>query len=363
MPLKRLSVLCLFVFAATASAQGAEKPPFEWKVTGDTVDTFRMELVKHHTPDQATARATVLTYSAYTDNRESASEMMKQVGQKWEAAVMKTLAGHEEQLLTEKARKALKETRQDPEQPAVIRTYEATTVTGESAYPGGVRVETLQTMLEKRKEFGSNKWVEGKREIKRRFYCVLGDGKWRISKIEQEVKDEERKGAKTWQEDSGLLVFMLYAQERNRLRKEIPAARQATPREAAMSLFDCLLPRRDALDDGVHSTGFDEWVGVLQPLFTDSHVNRQKQMVEEWLKQQAAPVKREVDTVTDGEGVKIVKFKPVDEWSGAIELQLRQVGEAWKIDAAGVYEQALDGKGGITWKLKPEPDLYALKWR
>lgn len=363
MPFRRLSVLCLLVFVATASAQGAVKPPFEWKVTGDTVDTFQMELVKHHPPDQATAKATVLTYSAYTDNRESASEMMKQVGEKWEAAVMKTLAKYEEQLLTEEANKALDESRKEPESPTIVRTYEPTKVTRESSYPGGVRVETHQVIHEKRRVIPTSKWIEGTREIKRRFYCVLGDGKWRISKIEQEVKDEETKGAKTWQEDSGLLVFMLYAQERNKLRKEIPAAKQATPREAAMSLFDCLLPRRDALDDGVHSTGFDEWVGVLQPLFTESHVNRQKQMVAEWLKQQPAPVKREIDTVTEEGGVHIVKFKPIDQWSGAIELQVQKVGEVWKVHSAGVYEQALDGKGGIAWKLKPEPDLYALKWR
>lgn len=363
MPIKRLCVLCLLAFVATASAQEGEKPPFEWKVTGDTVDTFKMELVKRHAPEQKSAKAAVLTYSAYTDNRESASEMMKDVGEKWEAAVMKTLATYETQLLTEEANKALDESQEEPEKPPIIRTYKATTVTGEAAYPGGVRVETLQIMHEKRKEFGSNKWVSGKREIKRRFYCVRGDGKWRISKIEQEIKDEEKKGARTWQEDSGLLVFMLYAQELNKLRKDIPAIQQATPREAAMSLFESLLPRRDALDDGVHSTGFDEWVAVLQPLFTESHVNRQKQMAAEWLKQQPAPVKREIDTVTNADGITTVKFKPVDEWSGAIELQIEKVGEVYKIHAAGVYEQGLDGKGGIAWKLKPEPDLYALKWR
>ena len=363
MPIKRMCVLCLLIVVTTVSAQEAEKPPFEWKVTGDTVDTYKMELVRHHAPDQSSAKATVLTYSAYTDNRESAANMMKQVGEKWEAAVMKSLAEYESQLLTEKANKALEESQKAPEKPAIIRTYEATTVTGELAYSGGVRIETQQRIQEKRRVIPTSKWIEGTREIKRRFYCVRADGDWRISKIEQEAKDEENKGAKTWQEDSGLLVFLLYAQSLNKSRKEIPPIKQSTAREAAMSLFNSLLPRRDSLDDGVHATGLDEWVGVLEPLFTTSHVNRQRNMVEEWLKQQPAPAKREIDTVTETDGITIIKFKQIDEWSGAIELQVQKVGEIYKIHAAGVYEQGLDGKGGIVWKLKPEPDLYSLKWR
>ncbi|MBZ0138089.1 MAG: hypothetical protein K8I27_17165 [Planctomycetes bacterium] len=357
------ALFCLLPVVTAVSAQLAEKPPFEFKVSGDTVDTFKMELVKHYVPDQSLPSAAVLTYSAYTDNRESAAGMMKTVGEKWEAAVMKSLDDYESRLLTVDAVKALDGSRQKPEPPTIIRTYQPTEVAATKQQDDSTMVETLQVMLEKRKEFGSNKWIEGKREVKRRFYCVPGDGKWRINKIEQEVKDEENKGAKTWQEDSGMLVFMLYASELKKQRKEIPAIKQGTPREAATSLFDSLLPRRDAMDEGVHSTGLDAWIGVLQPLFTESHVNRQKQMVEEWLKQQPVPVEREIDTITEADGITTVKFKPVDEWSGAIELQVEKVGEVYKIHAAGVYEQGLDGKGGIAWKLKPEPDLYALKWR
>jgi hypothetical protein len=359
----RMIIFCLCLAGSFVAAEGS-KPPFEWKVSGETVDEFSLELVRNHTLDQSTAEATVLTYAAYTDNRESTARMMKQVGDKWEAAVMKSLRAHEEKLLTEDARKAVEAARKEPETPVVTRTWHATEVLSSRPAGTGVTVETSQRIDEKRREVGRDTPVETTREIKRRFHCGKHGGAWRISRIEQQVRDESGRGL-TWQEDSGLLVFLLYARERNGKRPAIPAIRQDTPREAAMSLFDSLLPRRDALDDGVHGTGLDAWVEVLEPLFTEQHVERQRRQVKEWIEAGPEAAAREIESVKapEGDGVTVVRFKPVDGLSGAVELRLKRVGEVWKVHAGGFYEPAPDGKGGLTWQLTPEPDLYNLKWR
>src|SRR5688572_10071334 len=97
----------LLIAAVVAVSAQAEKPPFEWKVSGDTVETFHMELVANQKADQSSAKNTVLTYAAFTDNRESTAAMMKDVGSKWGAAVKKSLVKHENELLTVEAIKAM----------------------------------------------------------------------------------------------------------------------------------------------------------------------------------------------------------------------------------------------------------------
>jgi hypothetical protein len=355
----------IFAAVVVVSAQ-AEKPPFEWKVSGDSVENFRMELVANHKADQSSARATVLTYAAFTDNRESTAAMMKDVGSKWEAAVKKSLLKHEQELLTTEAIKAMNAVVAEA---GLERTLHATKVTAEKAEKDVTWVETTQAIDVPYKELGTGKVLSQKQELKLRFACVKAGDKWRIRGIEQQVVDEEGtpkdgKAPTKWVEDPGLLPVIMYAVKQDANRAQVPDAKRDTPEGAAKSLFESLIARRDLLTESVRAKGLSGWLDVLKPLFTDDFLKAQDDRAAEWIKQKTPEAAREVEKVSENaDGTNTVRFKPIDQYSGSVEVHLSRDGKNWKVASAGFYQAGRDSVERPVWKYVPEPNLYNLKWR
>ena len=96
----------------------------------------------------------------------------------------------------------------------------------------------------------------------------------------------------------------------------------------------------------------------------ESYKDALNKKFEDWSKDGPQPPKREIESTTDGEGgVKIVKFKPRDEWSGAVEVRLKQFEGAWKIVDAGYWQDNFDKAGNTVKEFVSEPDVYNLSWR
>lgn len=359
----RIVVMALLL---TGPLLAQEKSPFEWKVSGDTVETFRMEFVANHKADQSSAKAAVLTYAAFTDNRQSTAGMMKEVGAKWDAVVKKSLEKYEGELLTVEAIKAMNAIAIEP---GLERTLHATTVTAETTDKDVTFVETSQVVEVPYKELGTGKVLTQKQEVKVRFACVKADGKWRIRGIEQQVVDQEGapkdgKAPTKWVADPGLLPVIMFAVKQEENRATAPEAKRETPEAAAKSLFDSLIKRRDVLTESVRAKGLAGWLDVLKPLFTDDFVKAQGDRATEWAKQKPADAAREVEKVSENpDGTRTVRFKPADFYSGAIEVRVQRDGESWKIASAGFYEQGRDSFERPVWKYVAEPNLYNLKWR
>ena len=230
----------------------------------------------------------------------------------------KSLGKYEKELLTAAAIQAIDDHEDDkaPGADDVVKTMGETTVTGEETDKNGTRwVATKQNIDIRQRQPKTGKWSESRQELKRRFACKLGnDGKWRIVKIQQG-------DGTNWQDDYSMLFFILYAQKLDAAAKSVPAAATDTAKGAAKSLFESLLARRAQLDNSVHAKGLDDWLKVLKPLFTSEYVKDQDEQAAAWIKQKATEKPREVESVNDGEGgTKVVKFKPRDQWTGAIEV-------------------------------------------
>lgn len=361
-------LLALPLLFVVASAQDAAKAPFEWNTSGDSVETFKMQLVQRHKPDQSSAVAVVETYAAYSDNRRATADMMKAVGARWDAAVARSLEKHEAELLTPEAIKAL---RAAPGRDAAAeRTRHATAIAGQSTAEDVTLVETTQTVEVPYKELGTGKVLVQKQEVRQRFACVRGsDGKWRVRGIELQTVDEQGKpkdgkAPMKWVADTGMLVFILYAAKLDEAGAEIPSVRNDTPQDAAMSLFDSLIPRRDRLSQSVSARGLDDWLAVLKPLFTPEFVEANEMLAAQWIRETPAEPRREVDKTTEqADGSRVVRFKPRDMFTGAMEVRVTRAGDKWQVAAAGYFESDRDDKGKPTWTYKAEPNLYNLKWR
>jgi hypothetical protein len=360
-----LIVLPLLLIATLAHAQQAKQPPFEWKLSGDSVENFKMEFVAHHVTDRTTAKGAVLSYAAFTDNRESTAAMMKEVGEKWDKAVRKSLAKYEKELLTAEAIEAIDEHEND--QPAgaadVKRTMGKTIVTDETGDSTGTTwVMTSQMITQRQRQPGTGKWSEKSQALKRRFACRKdADGNWRITKIQQG-------DGKNWQDDVSMLQYIMYARKLDDAAKPVPAPDTGSAKAAAKSLFESLLVRRAQLDNTVHAKGLDDWLKVLKPLFTDAYVKQQDKQAQAWIDAKAEQKKnekpREVESVSDGDGgLKIVKFKPRDQWTGAIEISVKKTDAGWRVVSARFYELGTNKKNKIGWIECDEPNLYKLALR
>jgi hypothetical protein len=359
-----MRILLIALLAMPLFAQ--EKAPLEWKVSGDTVETFRMELVQNHKMDQSSARALVLSYAAYTDNRDSTAAMMKKVGEKWDAAVAKSLEKAEAELLTADAIKAMRAHKPEsvPE-----RKLQPVKVVSETSRDGVTWVETTQAIEVPYKELGTGKVLMQKQELRLRYVCAKVGEKWRIRAIEQQVIDEEGtpkdgKAPTKWVADPGLLPVIIYALKQDAGRAEVPDARRESAESAARSLFESLIARRDTLTESVRAKGLSAWLEALKPLVTDEFYKAQDTLAAEWLKQKTDDAPREVEKVTDNDdGSKTVRFKPRDSYSGAVEVRVVREGEAWKVHSAGYFTLKRDSFERPVWEFAPEIDLYALKWR
>jgi hypothetical protein len=359
----RIVALAL-LFASSLLAQ--EKPPFDWKVSGDSVETFKMELVSNVKVDQSSARACVLSYAAFTDNRETTTAMMKSVGEKWDAAVAKSLEKAEAELLTADAINGMRDLKPDavPE-----RKFQAVKVVGEKAEAGVTWLETTQAVEVPYKELGTGKVLMQKQEIRLRFACVKSGEKWRIRGIEQQVIDEEGtpkdgKAPTKWVADPGLLPVIIYALKQDADRATAPETNRESAEAAARSLFESLIVRRDMLTESVRAKGLSAWLEALKPFVTDEFYKAQEALAADWLKQKVAEPPREIEKVTDNaDQSKIVRFKARDSYSGAVEIRVVREGESWKVHSGGYFALKRDSLERPVWEFTPEADLYALKWR
>ncbi|MCB9895019.1 MAG: hypothetical protein H6839_11265 [Planctomycetes bacterium] len=371
--MKAVRLLALPIVASAlvfAGAQDTAKPPFEWKVSGDTVETFKLEFNAIKAIDQSSPKALVETWGAYTDNRQSTSKSMDAVGEKWDAALEKSLRAYESKLLADEFLKRRDADKAGEEKGEV--TYSSTRgeekVTGESIDEvGATLVETTQSVKVRQKDWKTDEWKETTEESKTRYTCIKGeDGKWRINRIEQQRKQVDMDGnvKMTWKEQGTMLDFMLFYRRQYENRKALPALKQDTPEGAALSLFENLIPTREELGNSIHSKGLKAWTDLLEGLFTKSYMKGLDKKFEEWAGNDPEKAKREIETTGDGEdGAKNVLFKKQDEWSSALEVRVKKFDGVWKIVDAGYWQDKLGENGEVTKEFVSETDVYSLKWR
>lgn len=376
MKMLRLLMLPLLVTGVIAvSAQektestDAEDSPFTFKISGETVEDFKLEFIANYEVDQSSPAALVKTYAAYADNREPMRLEMESIGKKWDAAIEKSLEPEERKLLTDEAFKALHAEPEDEEdRPAFSRVSEPLKPTGKVEKGDSfVWVEAVQKTEVTRENWETGEMETLTEEERLRFRCVEGDdGNYRIDAVErwgedwENTKDRDDPAMK-WVKHTTPYTFMKFSMATGE-REETPALKQSTPKEAALSLFESLIPRREALSASIYDKGIDAWVDILDGLFTDAFTEAADKQIEEWGGRDA-PIEREVESVAEDNGVTIVKFKPRSEWEGSIELHMKKVGDAWKIHKAGYSELAFDTDGNRIWKFKEESDIYSYSYR
>lgn len=365
-----LMVPALLAGVMLVSAQEAEKAPFEFKVTGDTAEDFKIEFIAHKKPDQSSAKGVVETYTSWTDNRESTESIFDEVGKKWDAALAKSMRVHEAKLLSEAILKAIDEANvptKDETESDYSYKRGAVKVTGEKTDEAGVYwVEAVQEVQIRERDWETEKMVERKEETKLRYACVKGeDGQWRISAIEEWVKDWENTDDKgeapmKWQPQGNMLAFILRGMQEYEKRKPVPALKQDSAEAAAKAVYEWLIPTREELSNSIHTKGLKTWTDQLQKLFTEQYLKDMLKPFDE--REEEEEKAREVESTTDGaDGVKQVKFKQRNEWGGPVEVHVKQVDGVWKVVAAGYYEQDWSEEGKL--KFVNEPNLYNLRWR
>lgn len=374
----------LIAVAAVAGAQDtgekpAAKPPFEWKISGETAEEFKAEFVSNHKADQTTPRLLVETYAAYTDSRDELKPENDRVSKMWQDALNRSMARMEAALLGDEAIKAMQEeaaksAEKDLKESTYIQKRQPMKVVNETDGADGSKiVETTQSIQVRQKKWGTEEWTEETSEHKFRFTCMIGDdGKWRIERIEAWRRDWE--GAKgggepkyTWQEESSMLAFLYYMREEVKKweKRTLPDAAQDTPRNAAMAIFNTLMPHKERLEQRL-VLKIHGWFEAMEALVTDGFKKATAEKVQESAKagEQKEEAAREIESETDGEGgVKIIKFKPRYEWGGAVEMHMKQVDGKWKLAKAGVWEKDYNEAGEPEQKFVEQPNIYSLRYR
>ncbi len=373
----------LIAVAVVAGAQdsggnAAAKPPFEWKISGETAEEFKAEFVSNHKADQSTPTLLVETYAAYTDSRDELKAENDRVSKMWQEALNRSMAKMEAELLSDEAIAAMqdeaaKSQRKDSESPSYVQKRQPMKVVKESDGADGRKVvEANQSVSVRRKKWGSEEWTEESREDKFRFTCSKGDdSKWRIERIEAWRRDwEGAKGGEpnyTWQEESPMLAFLYYMGEEVKKweKRKLPEAAQDTPRNAAMAIFNTLMPTRERLEQRL-VLSIHGWFEAMEALVTEGFRKATSDKVLESAKQsnKSAEATREIESETDGEGgIKIIKFKPRFEWGGAVEMHMKLVDGKWKLAKAGIWEKDYNEAGEPEQKFAEQPNVYSLRSR
>ena len=361
-------LLGMIVVSSAQDAETADTPPFAWRVSGDTVETFKLQFEANRAIDQSSAKAVVESYAAYTDNRPSTAGAMDEVGSKWDEALARTLETYEAKLLDAEfmKRRAAPQDEQDSEV-TFTSTRGEEKVDGESVEDGINWVQTVQTIKIRQKDWQSGEWKATVEDSITRYACEkCEDGKWRIARIEQQRKQISKGGevSNVWREQAPMLDFMLFYRQQYEDRKALPALKQDTPQTAALSLFEHLVPKREELGNSIHSKGLKAWTDLLEGLFTPARMEAARKKFTDWGKNAVKPEKRVIESTTDGAGgIKIVRIKPRDEWSAVIELRLKQVDKLWKITEAGYLQDKMDREGKVVKEFVAELDIYALDRR
>lgn len=352
--------------AEPESSESSPKAPFEWTASGETVEDFEVEFTPIYEIDRSSPEALVKSYAAYGDERAETLEAMEEVASKWRAALLNSLSEHEEKLLSKGAREALRTARKDAKTRAPTYTEEAgpIEIKGAPQVEDNVHwVEATQSVKKRERDWETGEWKESTEETRLRFGCLNdGDGNWAIDRVRHwgkdwDTVDEDGNVVEAWIEHPTPLAALAYARNQARNLGEVAPIRQSTPEEAAMSLFDSLLKRRNQLESTMVEKALMPWFDVLSSLFTQDYMARQQAKFE-GVGANEEPA-RETESITDKGEVTVVKFKPRGEWRGAVELHLTKDGDVWKIHKAGYYKLGFDSGGEEIREFHEEPDIYA----
>ncbi|MBX3461363.1 MAG: hypothetical protein KF696_15570 [Planctomycetes bacterium] len=376
---KALLLLSVLTGAVLADVDPA-RTPFAWKVSGDSLATFKAEFVAHHKPDRSTPRALVETYAAFTDNRYAMGAEFERVNRLWLAAVNKSLEIEQAHLFDEPAHEVLKAAnakRAEPAAGAEAERISPLEVTDQSEGPAGtVYVEAMQNFeFEYRHPEGDLRKRERREHW--RFTCARGgDEKWLIRRIEIWKLDLRKSTRETpvyvWEELETLLDFFYFtrADVAESRKTEIPAIDTGTAENAALSVFKSLAPTRQRRMDMVLDKGLEGWIKAVESLFTEAaqaaaEAKAARKVAD--ARKGAPPVPR-VDHVEDGaDGVKIIHVTTSRSSPGlapwGVTLHLRQVEGNWRITACGWYELKKDDKGKLQRTMGDEHDIYVLAAR
>jgi hypothetical protein len=369
-----ISATVLLLVAVSARAQDAKKAAFEWKTSGDTVETFKAECVLASPIDQSTPEGVVNGYTLLTDNRSEHREASDAIGKKAEELVAKAVKPLYDKLLGEELAKSREAAIAESSKESSKGSYksEATTITSVTDGKDGAKiVETSQKGSYSSEEWDyekgepTGKMVETPWENKSRYTVIKGeDGKWRINVIEMLQKnwdkaDDMGEAPEEWMPSQSALIWLMQEQPETK-----PAElKQDTPENTAQSLFNSVFASADNYQNKVFASAKQSWIGLLKPLHTEAAMTPPKD--EDGAKFATAERSHEVDKVTDGsEGVKVVKFKATSEWSGAIEIHVKKTGDVWKIVKAGYYDVKWDDMGEMSeGDFVEVTNLEQLRWR
>jgi hypothetical protein len=350
------SAAVLLLVAVTAMAQEENKQPYEWKTSGDTVETFKAEFVLHAKADQSTPEGTINAYALLSDNRTDHAAINQAFYKKGQEVVAKAAKPLYEKLLSVELVKSTEAANADTGK-TDDNSYKAgaMTITATSDGEKGAKlVETLQKATYMAEGYDpetgepTGKMEEQTYETKMRFTLVKGeDGKWRIDRTEQMTKNWEKmddmgNAPEEWQPTSSVLSWYLNMEEPEKAEE----IKQDTPENAALSLWHGLFRQRDSWNRSIFSSGQKGWIEAMKALFTEQGMKAPDDGGEKY---EAPSSQREIDKVTDGsEGVKQVRLKPRSEWYGATALHLKKEGDSWKIVKAGYFDMSWNEMGEMV---------------
>lgn len=364
-----MSAAALLLVAVSAQAQDS-KPAYEFKVSGDTVDSFKAEFVLNAKLDQGTPEGTVAAYALLTDNRTENSGPTTEFYKKGAEIVNKAVKPLFEKLLSEELMKLRNEAEGKTEEETTYKAH-ATEIKGITDGKDGAKlVETYQKTTYMAEAWDpetgekTGKMEEQSWESKFRYTCIKGEGdKWRIDRVESLMTnwsemDEEGNAPEEWTETTSTIHWYLMDQEVTKAEE----LKQDTPENAALSLFNCAFQNRDNWNSELFRRGQKGWLEAIKPLFTEKGLKGPEDSGEKFSFTKEA---RAVDKVSDGtDGVKKVKFKQMNDWAGAVEVHCKKVGEVWKVVNAGYYELEWNDMGDmVEGEFVETKELDTLTWR
>lgn len=367
----RLSTLCAAVCLVSFATAAQDKPkaPWEWKVTGDTVETIKIDMVLHEKIDLSSPQALAASYAMLTDQRESIDEMQKAIDKRWQGMVNDHMKPLELQVMTESAREAMLKAVAPVGGPSGA-TRRAATIVGEveKTDESNSWVTCTQAIEQTQTDKKTGEVKTTKEEEKTRIHARKGaDGNWRIEAIQEWAKDYEQsrrgKDVFKWTDSQTMLWFLIYMDHQEEAK--IPALKQDTPEAAAAAVVDWLGPTKQKVEGSIFGQLANNWGKYIKSLHSDNLIARTTESIKANKSERPAEDKRArtVESITEGEGgVKKVKFKPAYEWTGSVEVHVQKVGDVWKAVAAGYYERDF-ASGDDAFKFVAEPDFYQLSWR
>jgi hypothetical protein len=370
--MQRRTLACAVLLVAAATlvlAQDAPEQAFEWRLSGDTVDTFKAEFKLHIELDQSSARAVVESYAQLTDSRHNNMPAERHLNHRANDLIAEATASIYDRLLTQEARDAREK---DIEQSALDTEEmqyraEATRILAENAGENGaILIETAQKATYRNRAWESEtggmtgEWQDQEHEEFLRYTCVRGsDGKWRIDRIETRRMDwaasrEADEEVYSWTDmDPAIRAYM---EARKTEPFTVAELKQDTPENAAMAVFSHLVPLHHNHLNRIYAESRVDWAKAISSLLTENLANR------EFSARELHP--REVLSVEDGEdGLKLVQFNSRSEWRGPVEVQLRKDGDVWKIVRAGSYTTRRENGERVIDRFVEEPRLLSLNWR